>query len=1044
MSDRMKGIPFARLLELITGEYKRDASIFGIPQSAFYRKKNNSSFRMFGERCDTPVGPAAGPHTQLCQNIISAFLCGGRFMELKTVQKMDSLEFDKPCIDARDEAYNTEWSTELSLTEARDEYTKAWIALHLLETIFDLGTDPSEKGFVFNMSIGYDLEGIQTPPMDAFIEGLMDASGEAYYSRYLEELASFTSSDYFRKVFPDGADRAAGIADRISSAVCRSVTLSTMHGCPPEEQESICRYLLTEKGLPTYVKLNPTLLGYRRTRESLDERGFGYIGLKEEAFLHDLQYGDAVNMLESLLSLADKKNLPFGIKLSNTLASVNPQDVLPGGEQYMSGRALFPLTLLLAEELHKDVSGKLPISFAGGASFFNAAGLFSAGIRPITCATELLKPSGYLRLTGLAGSIDETASAAVWDMKEVYGEALTRIRSTLSSSVLFAKDFRGTARSSVPGPLGPYDCYIAPCIEACPIGQDVPGYIRLAGEGRYEDALKCIYESNPLPSVTGTICDHACMSRCSRLDYEGSVLIREVKRIAADRGCGYADTIAPPAAENGHRIAVIGTGPAGLSAAFFLRRAGFSVTVFDKADSAGGVIRRVLPDFRIAGELLDRDISRIEAMGVEFVFGSNGNLTVQGLKSRGFEAIFIGIGAEKSREISIPGPVRVIDSLEFLKAFKSGVLPEKLGPSVAVVGGGNTAMDGARAAVRSSGVKTVYILYRRSEDQMPADREEFDNALADGVKFKPLTLPEECPGKGILRCRVMSLGPPGTDGRPVPVPTNDVIELNVDTVIAAVGEHVDYDALENLGLSPEAGAVSCNPETLETSVPGVYLGGDARTGPSTVVESMADGKKAAEAILRSFGLEPEYNPAPGPEEQESRLPGIHDRRGRIFPPVVQTSEDELVQEEARRCLECDIFCNKCVEVCPNRANIAVPVRAPGFLNIRQIIHIDAFCNECGNCATFCPYDGKPYRDKITLFSTIADLSASENAGFCLNNDGTLSVRPGKDCSVQRLEITNGRIDAAAGLDPRCTALLETVIQTYPFIIHAVLGEKEEP
>lgn len=190
MGDIMRPVPFKQLLRWITEEYRSQWTIFGIPESQFFIKENGKNIQIFDESCATPVGPAAGPHTQLTQNIVAAYLVGGRFFELKTVQKLDSLKFEKPCIDARDEGYNTEWSTELSLEQAYDEYIKAWILLHSIEAVFEMQVT-AKQSFIFNMSVGYDLEGIKTPGMDSFINSLTDASGHPLFNLYLEELNSF-------------------------------------------------------------------------------------------------------------------------------------------------------------------------------------------------------------------------------------------------------------------------------------------------------------------------------------------------------------------------------------------------------------------------------------------------------------------------------------------------------------------------------------------------------------------------------------------------------------------------------------------------------------------------------------------------------------------------------------------------------------------------------------------------------------------------------------------------------------------------------------
>ncbi|MCK5033963.1 MAG: putative selenate reductase subunit YgfK, partial [Calditrichia bacterium] len=255
MSDKMRPIEFKKLLHWIFEEYHSSQSVFGIPKEQFYYHKNSNSFQIFNNSLDTPVGPAAGPHTQMTQNIISSYLVGGRFMELKTVQIMDELEIEKPCIDASDECYNTEWSQELTLKQSFDEYLKAWILLHLIKESFGL-SDSVEPGFIFNMSVGYDLKGIQTERMDSFIENLKDASKSALFEKYKSTLKSEINNINLPNIID-----VEKIINNISPHISNSVTLSTMHGCPPQEIESIAKYMIEEKGFHTYVKLNPTLLG---------------------------------------------------------------------------------------------------------------------------------------------------------------------------------------------------------------------------------------------------------------------------------------------------------------------------------------------------------------------------------------------------------------------------------------------------------------------------------------------------------------------------------------------------------------------------------------------------------------------------------------------------------------------------------------------------------------------------------------------------------------------------------------------------------------
>ena len=420
MSDIMKSIPFGQLTEWILNEYKKTGQVFGIQKA--YVADQSKTIEIFGRKLENPVGPAAGPHTQLAQNLVAAYVAGARFFELKTVQKMDGPELSacipKPCIVAEDEAYNCEWSTELYVPQAMAEYIKGWILIHVIAKEFGLG---NPDGFQFNMSCGYNLEGIKDKKIDDFIEGLKDAGDTAIFKECKQWLWEHIS--LFEHVTKEDIEA-------IPAEICNSITLSTMHGCPPQEIENIVTYLLKEKHINTYVKCNPTLLGYEFVRKAMDDLGYDYMAFTDFHFKDDLQYEDAVPMLKRLLETASQEGLSFGVKLTNTFPVDIKRQELPGEEMYMSGKALFPLSISVASRLAESFDGKLPMSFSGGADQKNIDQIVGCGIWPVTVATVLLKPGGYKWLTRIAEKadtceIEKDGKVQVEELKKLATDSLT-------------------------------------------------------------------------------------------------------------------------------------------------------------------------------------------------------------------------------------------------------------------------------------------------------------------------------------------------------------------------------------------------------------------------------------------------------------------------------------------------------------------------------------------------------------------------------------------------------------------------------------------
>ena len=946
MSERMYPIPFKSLMNWIVTEYSREGEIFGIHAPYIAKGK---TLPIFGEKIETPFGPAAGPNSQLAQNIIASYMAGARFFEVKTVQKMDGEDLarcvPRPCILADDEGYNQEWSTELTVPQALDEYIKAWCALKVLSKVYGFG-DPD--GFVFNMSVGYDLEGIKGEKVDTYIESMKDASNTAQFIECKAVLKEF---------FPEEADFIDGICPHVS----RSITLSTLHGCPPDEIERIATYLISEKKVNTFVKCNPTILGYQSARSILDSMGYDYIVFDEHHFNEDLQWADAVPMFERLQALADKTGVEFGLKLSNTFPVDTTRGELPGDEMYMSGRSLFPLTIEMCNRISKQFKGKMRISFAGGAEYFNCDKLFAAGIWPITVATTILKPGGYNRLRQMCEKVEDMPFTAFHGTDSAAIEALSVGSHTNFHHLKPIKPLPARKNEDrVPW----MDCFIAPCKGGCPIAQDIPEYVELCRKGLYAPALKLITEKNPLPFITGTICAHRCQGKCTRNFYDESVRIRDTKLLAAQKGYGaLMASIKVPEKVPGKKVAIVGGGPTGIAAAYFLGRAGVETTIFERENSLGGVPRHVIPAFRITDEAIDKDIALMEKYNIEVKLGAPAP-SVAELKAMGYTHILFAVGAWKAGRLDIEG--NVVGVIGWMKEMKQEVKP-CLSGSVVVVGAGNTAMDAARVAKRMGADATI--VYRRTKKYMPADEHELKLAMDDGVKFVELAAPvKQADGK--LTLEKMVLGAPDASGRRSPVATGEFFEIPCDLVISAVGEKVDAELMAANGI--EMGRKG---PAFQTNVEGVYTAGDCHRGPATVVEGIADAAKFAEVVI---GKKHEYEI---PEQAYVTKAEAIAKKG-----ILKMSKDACC--EASRCLDCNTVCENCADSCPNRANVVIKL-ADGR---HEILHVDKMCNECGNCTHFCPYASEPCHDKFTLFQTERDMDDSKNFGFCILPDGKVRVR----------------------------------------------------
>ncbi len=487
----------------------------------------------------------------------------------------------------------------------------------------------------------------------------------------------------------------------------------------------------------------------------------------------------------------------------------------------------------------------------------------------------------------------------------------------------------------------------APCVATCPAGINVQGYVQLVGQGKYAEAIQLIMQRLPLPGTLGRVCPHPCEERCRRSEVEAPVSIRALKRFAADQ-VDLDDLPQPHIEERPEKVAVIGSGPAGLTAAYYLRLKGFQVTIYEALNRLGGMLRMGIPDYRLPPEVLDSEIDHILKTGVQVKPGMRlgRDFTLDDLRREGCRAVFIGIGAHGSLRLGITGEDNtegVIDALRFLQEINLGgrTLP---GEAVVIIGGGNVAIDAARTT-RRLGAKKVTVVYRRSEVEMPAYAEEIEDAKAEGIGFEFLTAPvgvvrKEGRVDGLM-CLRTELGPPDASGRRRPVPVEgSTFTIDCDAVIPAIGQRTEIDWAQDLAQLEfsERNTVVVDPQTGQTTLPWLFACGDVTTGPATVIEAVGAAHRAVAAIERFIeddvptALDSAALPEPGddwaaiPEDVTPVPRALSPRRPEqqcrdTFDEVELALTEEQARAEADRCLNCGICCEcmACESVCEAKA-----------------------------------------------------------------------------------------------------------------------------
>jgi NADH-quinone oxidoreductase subunit F len=473
------------------------------------------------------------------------------------------------------------------------------------------------------------------------------------------------------------------------------------------------------------------------------------------------------------------------------------------------------------------------------------------------------------------------------------------------------------------------DLVRSPCQNACPAGVNVPGYVSLVAEGRMDEALRLHRENNPFAAVCARVCFHPCESKCRRGALDEAVSIRGIKRFMADAEVGVQLPSTRIDAANAHRkVAIVGAGPAGLSCAYFLARLGYRPVVFEAAPRAGGLLLQGIPSYRLPREVIDAEVAMIERLGVTIKTGQRlgRDISLSGLREAGYESVFLGIGAPHGTRLALPGEEAqgVVDAMQFLRDYNLGH-DCHLGKDVVIVGGGNSAIDAARTAIRL-GASTVTVVYRRTRDQMPAYAHEVEEAEREGVRIRFLLGPTEVVVKdgGVvgLRCVPMDLQGFDRSGRRRAVPSQQApVVIPTDMLITAIGQQLDVSAFaaDAVPTTNRDGYLRVDPRTGQTEIPWLYAGGDAATGPASVVEAVRGGERAAVAIDRMLSgeahafwrehrkvntfFDPDADPSTAPRAH-LRLLGVEKRRGRFDEVELSWTEPEALRE-AGRCLRCD-------------------------------------------------------------------------------------------------------------------------------------------
>ncbi|MBN2302595.1 MAG: FAD-dependent oxidoreductase [Lentisphaerae bacterium] len=702
---------------------------------------------------------------------------------------------------------------------------------------------------------------------------------------------------------------------------------------------TIVRAIKSETKIPLFVKITP---------EGGDQANIAKVALDAGA---DAVGGNANRLAVPPINLDDPTRAMYHLQKEVGMACMN-------------GPWLKPMALRDVYTMRKVVGKKAFLTATGGVSTWeDAVEMFMCGADLVgICAATLINGFGFMPefIEGFRRYMKEKGYKKPRDMRDILVPAIT------SAPDLTIYD--GHARKIE-------NNLVAPCTNACPNSVPAQGYVRKVAEGEFEQAYQLIMSRSPLQSICGKICDHPCEAACTRALKDEPVMIREIKRFVlemAEKEGWKPDILSERGSKKNKKVAVVGSGPAGLACAYDLARAGYPVTVFEGSAKLGGMLTSCIPSFRLNPKDVQKEIDVIKNLGAKFKTRQRlgRDITIRGLQKSGFKAIFIGIGAQRSLRLNVSGEelAGCITAVDFLKNVRSRNGWMLTGQSVAVIGGGFTALDSARSAVRL-GAKEVFILYRRTRDEMPASAEEVREAEEEGVKIMYLVAPQEIIGKKkVQKIRMLNyvLGKQDKSGRrrPVEVPGTE-FTLRVDLVISALSQVVESDVVGDVALTP-SGAIEVNEKDGSTNLKGVYAGGDSARGAQNVITAIADGKRAAASIdmdlsgnkailqhdAKKVMVDKESVLARASNMARAWRPKQHvispANRKKTFDEYIKTLSKEEAMAEASRCLGCG--CGAGCEICKDICKVfAWSMDKNGKMTLDE-----DKCVGCGMCIQRCP------------------------------------------------------------------------------------------